>query len=104
MARSSLAVLLLLAMLPGVAAAGDIVHQDDEASKIPGCANNLILVWYGTLCSRHLPLFSCFLCAGLEPNFGFRVGGMGLSDLVKISSTSMIACFYVALIGSGVSD
>ena len=67
MARSSLAVLLLVAVLTGVAAAGDIVHQDDEAPKIPSCANDLVLEWH--LCSRHLPLFSCFLYAVLGPNF-----------------------------------
>ncbi|CAL5020301.1 unnamed protein product [Urochloa decumbens] len=44
MARSSPAVLLVLAALAGVAAAGDIVHQDDEAPKIPGCANDFVLV------------------------------------------------------------
>jgi signal peptide peptidase-like protein 2B len=44
MARSTLAVLLLLAALAGVAAAGDIVHQDDEAPKNPGCANDFVLV------------------------------------------------------------
>jgi signal peptide peptidase-like protein 2B len=46
MARSTLAVLLLLAALAGVAAAGDIVHQDDEAPKNPGCANDFVLVWH----------------------------------------------------------
>jgi hypothetical protein len=46
MARSLPAVLLLLAALAGMAAAGDIVHQDDEAPKIPGCANDFVLVWY----------------------------------------------------------
>ncbi|OEL37907.1 Signal peptide peptidase-like 4 [Dichanthelium oligosanthes] len=44
MARSSPAVLLLLAALVGLAAAGDIVHQDDEAPKIPGCNNDFVLV------------------------------------------------------------
>jgi len=81
MARSSLAVLLLLAALAGVVAARDIVHQDDEDPKFPAAPT--ILSWYGTLCSRHLPLFSCFLYAVLGPNFLFKVRGMGLSDLVK---------------------
>jgi len=67
MARSSLAVLLLLAALAGVVAARDIVHQDDEDPKFPAAPT--ILSWYGTLCSRHLPLFSCFLYAVLGPNF-----------------------------------
>ncbi|WVZ73091.1 hypothetical protein U9M48_021439 [Paspalum notatum var. saurae] len=47
MARGSLdlpAVLLVLAALAAVAAAGDIVHQDDEAPKIPGCSNDFVLV------------------------------------------------------------
>ncbi|KAF8691784.1 hypothetical protein HU200_040185 [Digitaria exilis] len=46
MARRSspAAVLLVLAALAGVAAAGDIVHQDDEAPKIPGCSNDFVLV------------------------------------------------------------
>jgi signal peptide peptidase-like protein 2B len=44
MACSSPAVLLLLAVLAGVAAAGDIIHQDDEAPKIPGCNNDFVLV------------------------------------------------------------
>nr|CAB3451551.1 unnamed protein product [Digitaria exilis] len=45
MARRSspAAVLLVLAALAGVAAAGDIVHQDDEAPKIPGCSNDFVL-------------------------------------------------------------
>jgi hypothetical protein len=38
------AVLLLLAALAGVAAARDIVHQDDEAPNIPGCNNDFVLV------------------------------------------------------------
>ncbi|KAF8779498.1 hypothetical protein HU200_002545 [Digitaria exilis] len=42
--RSPAAVLLVLAALAGVAAAGDIVHQDDEAPKIPGCSNDFVLV------------------------------------------------------------
>ena len=67
MARSSLAVLLLLAALAGVVAARNIVHQDDEDPKFPAAPT--ILSWYGTLCSRHLPLFSCFLYAVLGPNF-----------------------------------
>ena len=49
MARGSLdlpAVLLVLAALAAVAAAGDIVHQDDEAPKIPGCSNDFVLVCY----------------------------------------------------------
>jgi len=54
MARSSLAVLLLLAVFAGVAASGDIVHQDDKAPKIPGCANDLILVWHHLLPSSPL--------------------------------------------------
>jgi signal peptide peptidase-like protein 2B len=44
MACSSPAVLLLLAALAGVAAAGDIIHQDDECPKIPGCNNDFVLV------------------------------------------------------------
>jgi signal peptide peptidase-like 2B len=48
MARRALelaAVLLALAALAAVAAGGDIVHQDDEAPKIPGCSNDFVLVW-----------------------------------------------------------
>jgi signal peptide peptidase-like protein 2B len=44
MACSSPAVLLLLAALAGVAGAGDIVHQDNEFPKIPGCNNDFVLV------------------------------------------------------------
>jgi signal peptide peptidase-like protein 2B len=44
MACSSPAVLLLPAALAGVAAAGDIIHQDDECPKIPGCNNDFVLV------------------------------------------------------------
>jgi signal peptide peptidase-like 2B len=44
MARWSAAVLVVLAALAGVAAGGDIVHQDDEAPKIPGCSNDFMLV------------------------------------------------------------
>jgi signal peptide peptidase-like protein 2B len=38
------AVLVVLVALAGVAAGGDIVHQDDEAPKIPGCSNDFMLV------------------------------------------------------------
>jgi signal peptide peptidase-like protein 2B len=38
------ALLLVMAALAGVAAGGDIVHQDDEAPKIPGCSNDFVLV------------------------------------------------------------
>ena len=47
--------------------AGPAVHQDDEDPKFSAAPT--ILSWYGTLCSRHLPLFSCFLYAVLGPNF-----------------------------------
>jgi hypothetical protein len=65
MARSSPAVLLLLAALAGVAAAGDIVHQDDEAPKIPGCNNDFVLVrlsFRPPLC-----LFNCFVDSTRAP-------------------------------------
>jgi signal peptide peptidase-like protein 2B len=41
---TAVAALLVLAALVGVAAAGDIVHQDDDAPKIPGCSNDFMLV------------------------------------------------------------
>ena len=56
MARSSPAVLLLLLALAGVAAAGDIVHQDDEAPKIPGCANDFVLVYMAPVISAAFSL------------------------------------------------
>jgi hypothetical protein len=43
-AAAAVAALLVLAALAGVAAAGDIVHQDDDAPKIPGCSNDFMLV------------------------------------------------------------
>ncbi|XP_044951423.1 signal peptide peptidase-like 4 [Hordeum vulgare subsp. vulgare] len=44
-ARATAAALLLVAAaLAGVAAGGDIVHQDDDAPKIPGCSNDFMLV------------------------------------------------------------
>lgn len=42
----AVATLLLLVALAGLAAGGDIVHQDNEAPKIPSCSNNFILVIY----------------------------------------------------------
>jgi hypothetical protein len=33
-----------VAALLGAASAGDIVHQDDDAPKIPGCSNDFMLV------------------------------------------------------------
>ncbi|KAK3155700.1 hypothetical protein QOZ80_2BG0206480 [Eleusine coracana subsp. coracana] len=41
---AAVAVLVVVAALAGVAAGGDIVHQDDEAPKIPGCSNDFMLV------------------------------------------------------------
>jgi hypothetical protein len=70
MACSSPVVLLLLAALAGVAAAGDIIHQDDEAPKIPDCNNDFVLVrlsgplllvqqlWINFLKTRAFPRFS----------------------------------------------
>ncbi|KAL6635390.1 hypothetical protein ACP70R_028061 [Stipagrostis hirtigluma subsp. patula] len=43
-AAAVLVVVAAAAALVGVAAAGDIVHQDDEAPKIPGCSNDFVLV------------------------------------------------------------
>lgn len=40
------ALLVMAAALAGVAAGGDIVHQDDDAPKIPGCSNDFMLVRY----------------------------------------------------------
>jgi hypothetical protein len=87
MARSSPAVLLLLAALAGVAAAGDIVHQDDEAPKIPGCNNDFVLV---RLSFRPPPLLVQLLCrldsstdpcAGLGPSLGRHLNfGYGCLD------------------------
>jgi len=98
MARSSpaLLLLLLLAALAGVAAAGDIVHQDDEAPKIPGCANDFVLVYMAPVVCPCL--FSCFHCAGLGPNFGFRVGGrvptLGLGQsLCYLCGCLILGCF-----------
>ncbi|CAN6192312.1 unnamed protein product [Urochloa humidicola] len=44
MATAPVLALLLLSALAGAATAGDIVHHDDEAPKIPGCNNDFILV------------------------------------------------------------
>ena len=54
------AVLVVLAALAGVAAAGDIVHQDDKAPKIPGCSNDFVLVQPS--CNRLARSFSSFHC------------------------------------------
>uniref|UniRef100_A0A453TEA6 PA domain-containing protein n=1 Tax=Aegilops tauschii subsp. strangulata TaxID=200361 RepID=A0A453TEA6_AEGTS len=51
MAASAVLALLLASALAGAAAGGDIVHQDDQAPKIPGCNNDFVLVkvqsWVG---------------------------------------------------------
>ncbi|KAH7691728.1 Peptidase A22B signal peptide peptidase protein [Dioscorea alata] len=36
--------LILVVLLPGFVIGGDIVHEDDEAPKQPGCSNNFVLV------------------------------------------------------------
>lgn len=55
------ALLLVMAALAGVAAGGDIVHQDDEAPKIPGCSNDFVLVrpFPDFLPSRLRGFFAC---------------------------------------------
>ncbi|KAJ8477549.1 hypothetical protein OPV22_021276 [Ensete ventricosum] len=40
----ALRVLMLLWLIPGLTYAGDIVHEDDKAPKLPGCSNHFILV------------------------------------------------------------
>jgi hypothetical protein len=56
--ETAAAALLVLAALVGVAAAGDIVHQDDDAPKIPGCSNDFMLVRAGAvLPSSSFPRF-----------------------------------------------
>ncbi|KAJ0963556.1 hypothetical protein J5N97_028678 [Dioscorea zingiberensis] len=35
---------ILAVLLPGLVIGGDIVHEDDEAPKQPGCSNNFVLV------------------------------------------------------------
>jgi hypothetical protein len=44
MAVSAVLAVLLASALAGAAAGGDIVHQDDQAPKIPGCSNDFVLV------------------------------------------------------------
>ncbi|KAJ3672223.1 hypothetical protein LUZ60_006944 [Juncus effusus] len=39
-----LVVVMLSAVLPWAVMGGDIVHDDDDAPKIPGCSNNFVLV------------------------------------------------------------
>ena len=40
----------LVVLLPGFVIGGDIVHEDDEAPKQPGCSNNFVLVRLLRLC------------------------------------------------------
>ncbi|CAL9197513.1 unnamed protein product [Musa hybrid cultivar] len=40
----ALRALMLLWLIPGLTYAGDIVHEDDKAPKLPGCSNHFILV------------------------------------------------------------
>ncbi|THU54115.1 hypothetical protein C4D60_Mb10t21610 [Musa balbisiana] len=40
----ALRALMLLWLIPGLTYAGDIVHEDDNAPKLPGCSNHFILV------------------------------------------------------------
>lgn len=51
MGRFFLSSLLLLLLLPLLVSGGDIVHEDDQAPKKPGCSNNFVLVkvqtWIG---------------------------------------------------------
>ncbi|XP_037467703.1 signal peptide peptidase-like 5 [Triticum dicoccoides] len=51
MVASVVLALLLASALAGTAAGGDIMHQDDQAPKIPGCNNDFVLVkvqsWVG---------------------------------------------------------
>jgi hypothetical protein len=76
MARA--AVLVVLAALAGVAAAGDIVHQDDEAPKIPGCSNDFMLVRPRPVPSPQVQLVSTRISPSIsfvrggEPKLGFR--------------------------------
>ncbi|KQK16532.1 signal peptide peptidase-like 5 [Brachypodium distachyon] len=44
MAASAVLAVLLASALAGAAAGGDIVHQDDQVPKIPGCSNDFVLV------------------------------------------------------------
>ena len=43
-AGSTALLLVVVAALTGLASAGDNVHQDDDAPKIPGCSNDFMLV------------------------------------------------------------
>ncbi|RRT73870.1 hypothetical protein B296_00032921 [Ensete ventricosum] len=38
--------LVLVLLTPGFVHGGDIVHEDDEAPKLPGCSNNFVLVTF----------------------------------------------------------
>ncbi|MQM12949.1 hypothetical protein Taro_045868 [Colocasia esculenta] len=65
--------LLLVWSLPAAVLGGDIVHEDDEAPKQPGCANNFVLVstWAWILCW----LLFCSLVFG-EANCKLAVGSV----------------------------
>jgi hypothetical protein len=62
MAASVVLAVLLASALAGAAAGGDIVHQDDQAPKIPGCSNDFVLViifhMFPALSSPPLSLYS----------------------------------------------
>jgi hypothetical protein len=66
MAASAVLAVLLASALAGAAAGGDIVHQDDQAPKIPGCSNDFVLVIILFTCSLRSPPPSLAL-------FGFTV-------------------------------
>ena len=58
MAASAVLAVLLASALAGAAAGGDIVHQDDQAPKIPGCSNDFMLV-----SAPSSLLVPCFVCS-----------------------------------------
>jgi hypothetical protein len=68
MAASVVLAVLLASALAGAAAGGDIVHQDDQAPKIPGCSNDFVLVIILFPCPLRSPPPSLALAL-----FGFTV-------------------------------
>ena len=85
-----LVVVVAAAALVGVAFGGDIVHQDDDAPKIPGCSNDFMLVRavhprpysaiarVSSVSSISRGLLFCELSEFSVP-FRFGGGGFGLS-------------------------
>lgn len=61
--------IFILVSSPCLASAGDIVHQDNNAPKRPGCDNNFVLVSRLSFCNLSIFCFSLFSWIGYVSDF-----------------------------------